>query len=133
MAWGMYSIRGKTAASPTLATASNFLRTLPFAGLLSLLSLTMISSASIDKRGLFYALISGALTSGLGYAIWYRVLPALRSSTAAVVQLSVPVIAVVGGVLFLDEAINLRVTLASLAILGGIALVVMQRAQATQR
>lgn len=133
MAWGMYSIRGKTADSPTLATASNFLRTLPFAGLLSLLSLTMISSASIDKRGLFYALISGALTSGLGYAIWYRVLPALRSSTAAVVQLSVPVIAVVGGVLFLDEAINLRVTLASLAILGGIALVVMQRAQATQR
>lgn len=133
MAWGIYSIRGKTAGSPTLATASNFLRTLPFAGLLSLLSLTMISSASIDKHGLLYALISGALTSGLGYAIWYRVLPELRSSTAAVVQLSVPVIAVVGGVLFLDEAINLRVTLASLAILGGIALVVMQRAQATQR
>ena len=130
MAWGMYSIRGKTACSPTLATASNFLRTLPFAGLLSLLSLTMISSASIDKRGLVYALISGALTSGLGYAIWYRVLPALRSSTAAVVQLSVPVIAVVGGVLFLGEAISLRIALASLAILGGIALVVTQRAEA---
>lgn len=126
MAWGMYSIRGKAINAPTLATASNFLRTLPFAGLLSL---AMISSANIDQRGVLYALVSGAITSGLGYAIWYRVLPALRSSTAAIVQLSVPVIAVFGGVVFLNEGINLRVGLASLAILGGIGLVVVRRAE----
>jgi len=80
--------------------------------------------ASLDATGTLYAVVSGALTSGIGYAIWYMALPALRATTAATVQLSVPVVAALGGVLFLGEAITWRTSLASIAILGGVALVI---------
>ncbi len=120
--WGVYSLRGKNGADPTGITASNFIRSIPFAVVLSLCS---IDNLVIDTTGIFYAIMSGAIASGIGYAIWYRVLPAMKTTSAATVQLSVPVIAAIGGVAFLGESITLRLALASGAILGGIALVIL--------
>jgi drug/metabolite transporter (DMT)-like permease len=127
IAWGIYSLRGKGTGDPIKATAGNFLRAAPIAIALSLLT---IHHAAVDAAGLGYAVLSGALASGLGYAIWYSVLPALKATSAATVQLSVPVIAALGGVLFLGESISLRLVLASLAILGGIALMILEKAKA---
>jgi drug/metabolite transporter (DMT)-like permease len=124
LAWGIYSLRGKGAGDPTLVTAGNFLRALPMALVLSLL---MLNNRSIDALGLGYALASGALASGVGYAIWYTALPGLKATQAATVQLSVPVLAAVGGIVFLDELLTKRLVLASMAILGGIALVIWER------
>lgn len=126
MAWGVYSLRGRGAGDPTRVTAGNFLRAVPLALALSL-AMLLLKDASLDTAGVGYAVASGALTSGLGYALWYAVLPALKATTAATVQLSVPVIAALGGIAFLGEAVTLRLALASAAILGGIALVVLQR------
>lgn len=124
IAWGIYSLRGKGAGDPTGVTAGNFLRAVPMAAVLSLLTL---NTANFDKAGVGYAIASGALASGAGYAIWYAALPALTASTAAIVQLSVPVIAALGGVMLLDEPISLRLSVASVAVLGGIALFVMRK------
>ncbi len=124
MAWGVYSLRGKGAGDPTRVTAGNFLRAVPIA---AALSLVMFNDASLDTAGFWYAVASGTLASGIGYAIWYTALPALKATRAATVQLSVPVIAAAGGILFLGEPITLRLTLASAAILGGIALVILER------
>lgn len=128
LAWGVYSLRGKRmpdcAADPVQVTAGNFLRTVPMALGLSLL---LLNRLSVDGTGVGLAVLSGALASGLGYAIWYRVLPALKSTHAATVQLSVPVIAAVGGVVFMGEVIGWPMVLASCAILGGIALVILDK------
>ncbi len=124
MAWGLYSLRGKGAGDPLRVTAGNFLRTLPMAWLLSL---AMLPHQALNGIGIAYAVASGALASGVGYAIWYRVLPAMTDSLAATVKLSVPVIAALGGTLFLDEPLSLRLLLASLAVLGGIALVILKK------
>ena len=121
VAWGIYSLRGKGGGDPTRVTAGNFMRAAPIAAALSLATLDALS---LDRAGVGYAIASGALASGVGYAIWYRVLPALKSTHAATVQLSVPVLAAVGGVVFLGEALSLRLVLASTAILGGVALVI---------
>ena len=124
ISWGVYSLRGRGGINPTENTASNFIRTLPFA---ALLSVAMLSHAAFDSQGIGYAVISGALASGLGYAIWYGVLPGLRATTAAIVQLSVPVIAALGGAIILREAITQQLLFSAIAILGGIALVVAGR------
>lgn len=121
VAWGIYSLRGKGAGDPSRVTAGNFLRAALIA---AALSLSMINGVTLDSAGVGYAVASGALASGMGYAIWYAVLPALKATNAATVQLSVPVIAAAGGVIFLGEAVTLRLVLASVAILGGIALVI---------
>ena len=126
IAWGVYSLRGRGTADPTRVTAGNFLRAAPIALAGSLL---WTQGAVPDPAGLGYAVASGALASGVGYAIWYSVLPSLRSTTAAVVQLSVPVLATFGGALLLGEPVTLRVVLTSAAILGGIAAVVLGRAR----
>ncbi len=128
-AWGIYSLRGKRqqnqgAADPTRVTAGNFLRTVPMALLLSLL---MVKHLSLDWAGVELAILSGALASGLGYAIWYQALPALKATHASTVQLSVPVIAALGGVVFIGEAVSWPMVLASVAILGGIALVILEK------
>jgi drug/metabolite transporter (DMT)-like permease len=120
IAWGVYSLRGKSGGDPTAATAGNFVRSLPFALLLALVAARPVG---LDRTGVVYAMASGALASGLGYAVWYAVLPSLRATTAASVQLSVPVIAALGGVLLLAEPITLRLVLGSAAVLGGIAAV----------
>lgn len=128
LAWGIYSLRGKGAGDPTRVTAGNFLRAAPVAIALSLFMFSFsFKGASLDAAGFWYAVSSGALTSGIGYAIWYAALPALKATNAATVQLSVPVIAALGGIAFLGEPITLRLGLASAAILGGIALVVLEK------
>ncbi len=124
IAWGVYSLRGKGAGDPTRVTAGNFLRAAAIAVFLSLL---LHDGAAVDGAGLLYAILSGALASGIGYAIWYTVLPALKATHAATVQLSVPVLAAVGGVAFLAEPLTLRLAFASVAILGGIALVILEK------
>ena len=124
IAWGIYSLRGKGVGSPIAATAGNFLRTVPLTACLSLL---MLQQMSWDAAGLVYAVLSGALTSGIGYAIWYQVLPAIKSTTAATVQLSVPVIAAAGGIFLLGEPLGWRLLVASSAILMGIAMVIHQK------
>jgi drug/metabolite transporter (DMT)-like permease len=88
------------------------------------LSLIMMTSARIDMAGMGYAVASGAFASGMGYAVWYMALPLLQATTAATVQLSVPVIAAVGGILLLSEPLTLRLLFAGVAILGGIAIVI---------
>lgn len=122
MAWGIYSVRGKGAGDALTVTAGNFLRAAPMA---LAVSLVLLRSASPDPAGAWYAFLSGALTSGVGYALWYTALPFLKSTTAAAVQLGVPTIAALGGVVFLDEPLTLRLLAASAAIIGGIALVVL--------
>lgn len=124
VAWGVYSLRGRGGGDATAVTAGNFVRSVPMALALSLLALPLLS---LDLKGVWYAIASGALASGVGYAVWYRALPGLRPVSAATVQLSVPVIAALGGVMFLAEAPGVRLVLASLAILGGIALVIVNR------
>jgi drug/metabolite transporter (DMT)-like permease len=117
IAWGVYSLRGRGLGDATQATAGNFVRTAPLA---LVISLVMWPSASVDMRGAFYAVASGALASGVGYAIWYSVLPSLRATSAATIQLSVPAIAAIAGVIFLGEPIGLRLAVSSVAILGGV-------------
>ena len=124
IAWGVYSLRGKGTGDPTNVTAGNFLRAIPFAATLSVLTL---HGLAMDAAGFWYAVFSGALASGIGYAIWYAALPELKATHAATVQLSVPVIAALGGIVFLGEPITLRLGLASIAILGGIALVMLEK------
>ena len=126
VSWGIYSLRGKGAGDPTRVIAGNFWRAAPLAlglGLVMLLS----RDVSLDASGFWLAVASGALTSGIGYAVWYTVVPALKATTAASVQLSVPVLAALGGIAFLGEPLTLRLALTSVAILGGIALVVLQK------
>ena len=124
IAWGAYSLMGRASTHPIETTAGNFLRAALFGALLSAVSLGMFAW---DARGAMLAVLSGAVASGLGYATWYTVLPALRATHAATVQLSVPVIAAIGGVLLLGERLSLRLVLCSVAILGGIALVLHAR------
>jgi drug/metabolite transporter (DMT)-like permease len=124
IAWGVYSLRGKGEGDPTLITAGNFFRAMSIAVVMSIF---MMKGVSIDIAGVGFAVLSGALASGLGYAIWYSVLPILKASNAAIVQLSVPVIAAVAGIVFLAEPITLQFGLASLAILGGIALFLVEK------
>jgi len=124
VAWGIYSLRGKGAGDATRVTAGNFMRSVPIT---LLLALVLYQRSNLDVNGILYAMVSGALASGVGYAIWYTVLPALKNTSAASVQLSVPVIAAVGGVIFLAEPMTLRLLLTSTAILGGIALVIVKK------
>ena len=127
VAWGVYSLRGKAAGDPTCMTAGNFLRAAPLAMALGMI---LLPWATVDRAGAWYAVLSGALASGVGYAIWYAALRGLSAATAATVQLSVPVIAAAGGVVLLAEPMTLRLLMASVAILGGVALVIANRQSA---
>ena len=127
IAWGIYSLRGKRPGDPLAATAGNFLRAAPMALALSAL---LARNAHASTAGLALAVASGAVTSGIGYVIWYAALVGLSAMRAATVQLSVPPIAAFGGVLLLAEPVSLRLMLASAAILGGIAIGLTSRARA---
>jgi drug/metabolite transporter (DMT)-like permease len=123
-AWAVYSLRGAGAADASAVTAGNFARA---AVLATGLGLVMLPWASVDRAGVVYAIVSGALTSGLGYVVWYVALRGLNTIEAATVQLSVPVVAAVGGILFIGEPVTLRIVLCGAAILGGVALVVLHK------
>ncbi|TAL94252.1 MAG: DMT family transporter [Paraburkholderia sp.] len=128
VAWGVYSLRGRGVADPLAATAGNFARAAPFALLLSVLFIANARTYA-NGAGVVLAIVSGALTSGIGYVIWYAALSRLTAMRAATVQLSVPLIAAFGGVAFLSETITPRLVAASAAILGGIAMVLGSRSR----
>jgi drug/metabolite transporter (DMT)-like permease len=123
-AWGIYSLRGRRVSSPVAATTDNFVRSVPF---VFIVSAATIRSVDVSVAGVVLASASGALASGVGYVIWYAALRYITATRAAIVQLSVPAIAAVGGVLFLSESISLRLVLASALILGGVGLAVAAR------
>ncbi|WP_271949187.1 DMT family transporter [Ruegeria faecimaris] len=122
--WAAYSLAGRSEPNALAGTAANFVIALPVtAGALLLLG----GGWQMTGTGLLLSAISGAVTSGLGYALWYRVLPQLAPTVAAVVQLSVPVIAILGGVLLLSETAEARLLIGAALVLGGIALAVLRR------
>ncbi len=124
IAWGIYSLLGKSSKNPIENTTANFLRSVPFAIGVSLVALPQLN---LSTRGILLAIASGAITSGLGYALWYQALKGLSATQAAIVQLVVPILAALGGIIFLEEVFSLRLGIASLLILGGIAIAVVGR------
>jgi drug/metabolite transporter (DMT)-like permease len=124
VAWGIYSIRGRGVKAPVAMTAGNFSRAVPFALAASIVA---IAWAEMTPEGALIAVTSGALTSGLGYVLWYKALKGLTTTQASVLQLLVPVLAAIGGVMVLSEAMTARLLLASMLILGGVAVAVMAR------
>lgn len=124
VAWGFYTLAGKGSVNPLADTSFNFLRTLPLVGTLLAVS---VQQAQLSSPGVMLAVMSGAVASGIGYTIWYMALTGLGAVQAAVLQLIVPVIAAIGGVIFADEPLSLRLVLSGLLILGGILVVILGR------
>lgn len=124
MAWGIYTLRGGRSMHPLADTAFNFTRTTPLVIVLALIAMPTIR---LSFEGIILAVMSGAVASGIGYTVWYIALSGLSATEAAVVQLSVPVIAAIGGIVFLSEAIAVRLICAAAMILGGILIVVLGR------
>ena len=130
IAWGFYTLAGKGSVNPLRDTSFNFLRTLPF--VIGLVAIT-IQRSSLSQEGILLAVLSGGIASGLGYTIWYTALGGLSAIQAAVVQLLVPVIASVGGIVFLDEIFSFRLALSSIMILSGILAVMLGRYYSVQK
>lgn len=124
LGWGIYSLRGKSVKMPLQATAINFLIAAPFGLMIWFL---FPQGEPISQQGVLLAMASGAIASGLGYAVWYSVLPKLESSFAAIVQLTVPVIALAGGIVFLGEVATLSFGISTALILGGVGLAVLSK------
>ncbi|WP_026006178.1 DMT family transporter [Moritella dasanensis] len=122
VAWGVYTLKGRSSKNPLMDTTYNFLRTIPFVVLLVVFTLHNLNYSS---EGIMLALLSGAITSGVGYTIWYIALTSLSSTQAAVIQLSVPVIAALGGVMFVSETITTRLIISTAIVLGGILMVIL--------
>lgn len=126
VAWGIYTLQGRGASNPAITTAGNFIKAAPMAIILWLaVNFSTTSAINLANSGIIYALLSGIVTSGIGYIIWYSVLPELKATQAAIVQLSVPLIVTLAGALLLNEAITLRIIIAAVAILTGTVLVLM--------
>ena len=130
IAWGIYTLKGRRSKNPLLDTAYNFLRTTP---LVIILAIIAMNTLNYSTEGIVLALLSGGITSGIGYTIWYIALGGLTSTQAAVLQLSVPLIAALGGVIFVSEAITFRLMISATLVLGGILIVVLGRYYFTQR
>ena len=126
ISWGVYSIRGRSESDALASTTSNFLLSLAFVAALTGLT---FSSASASHAGFAIAIMSGALTSGVGYVIWYAALDHLSAMQAALVQLGVPAIAAAGGVVFLGESLTLRLLVSSVLVLGGICLAMFRKSR----
>ena len=124
VAWGFYTLRGKGSTDPLKDTAGNFVRAVPFA---AAVLLVFAADLQISSRGVVLAVVSGAVASGIGYTVWYKALKHLTSTRAAVLQLAVPVIAAIGGTVFIGEILTMRLMIASLLIIGGIAIVIAGR------
>ncbi|MBU2918224.1 DMT family transporter [Psychrosphaera sp. F3M07] len=124
VAWAIYTLLGRGSKQPILDTSANFLRTIPFVVVLILFT---VHDAQLTNWGIIYSILSGAVTSAVGYAIWYLVLKDLTVTQAAVLQLLVPILAALGGVLFVSEMISMRLVISSLLVLGGILMVIIGR------
>ena len=124
IAWGVYSLRGRGSEAPVVVTTDNFLRSIPF---VLFISLIFFQNLHITFTGAFFASLSGGLTSAIGYVIWYAALRDLSATSAALVQLIVPVLAALGGVVLLSEQLTVRLLLSSAMIIGGVALALAQR------
>ena len=124
IAWGIYTLKGRGSKNPIMDTAFNFLRTMPF---VIILAIVTFKYAHYSSEGILLAVLSGSIASGIGYMIWYSALSGLSVTQAAVLQLLVPVIAAVGGIIFFSESISFRLTVSSAMILGGILMVVLGR------
>lgn len=124
IAWAIYTLRGRTSTHPLADTAFNFVRTTP---LVIILTLIAIPSIQLSYEGIILAIMSGAVASGIGYTVWYIALRGLSATIAAVVQLAVPVIAAIGGIVFVSEPVTLRLIFSAVMILGGILIVVLGR------
>jgi drug/metabolite transporter (DMT)-like permease len=124
IAWGIYSLRGKSASDPLSATAGNFVRSVPIAIVLAAIFLSQLQASPF---GLLMAALSGAVTSGMGYALWYQALRGLTPTQGAIVQLTVPAIAAAGGIALLGEPLTLRFAICSILILGGVAIAILAR------
>lgn len=122
MSWGFYTLFGRSSKQPLVDTGYNFIKTLPMVVILALITM---KNATPTAEGIVLAALSGGITSGIGYAIWYVALGGLTSTQAAVLQLTVPIIAAFGGVIFVSEPVSRRLVMASFLILGGILLVVL--------
>lgn len=121
IAWGFYSLFGRKLGDPLTATAGNFVRATPF------LLLLLPFAGSVESRGIILAVLSGSISSGMGYALWYSILPNLKAAQAASVQLSVPIIASTAAIFLLGENLTFNLAIASVAILGGIGFVILGR------
>jgi drug/metabolite transporter (DMT)-like permease len=124
ISWGLYSLRGRGVANPLSQTTSNFVRAVPLAIVVSLIAR---AQAHVTWPGALLAVASGALTSGLGYVLWYAALRRVTATRAAVVQLTVPVLAGAGGVIFLGETISSRLVVSAMVVLGGVSLALVGR------
>ncbi len=123
--WGLYSLSARGARHPIRATAGNFVRCLPFTA--AFVALALAGSAQVTTRGAVLAAVSGTITTGLGYCVWYAVLPSLGAARGAIVQLAVPVFASLGAIVLLDEPLRRDVAIGGAIILGGLALALWQR------
>jgi drug/metabolite transporter (DMT)-like permease len=124
VSWGIYSLRGRGSRSPVAVTRDNFLRSTPF---VLLTGLIFLDNLHVTFAGALFAALSGGLTSAIGYVIWYAALRDHSATSAALVQLLVPVLAALGGVVLLSETLTLRLLLSSAMIIGGVALALTQR------
>ena len=122
IAWGIYTLKGRSSKNPLMDTSYNFIRTIPF---VILLMVVTAQHLHYSTQGVILALLSGGITSGVGYTIWYIALRGLTSTQAAVIQLSVPIIAAIGGVIFVSEEITTRLIVSAVIVLGGILMVVL--------
>lgn len=121
IAWGFYTLRGRKSANPLTDTTGNFIRTIPMA---ALVSLPFLSQIYLSQKGILLAVLSGAIASGVGYSVWYAALKYHTAVRAAILQLSVPILTAIGGVIFLSEEIEMRLILAAALVLGGIGLAI---------
>jgi drug/metabolite transporter (DMT)-like permease len=124
IAWGIYSLIGHNSKNPLMDTGYNFIRTIPF---IILLFIIFINHMNYSSEGILLAILSGGITSGIGYVLWYRALGGLTTIQAAVVQLLVPLIAAFGGIVFVSESITFRLIISAIFVLGGILLVMNSR------
>ena len=124
VAWGLYTLRGKVSTDPLADTTGNFIRSVP---MVALAFLPFVSQIHLSNRGIALAILSGSVASGIGYTVWYSALNFHTATRAAVLQLTVPVIASVGGLLFMSETADLRLIVASGLVLGGIGLTIVGR------
>ncbi len=124
LAWGVYSLRGRGSNDPITATTDNFIRAVP---IVVVFGLVQLNEAGWSTYGLLLAIVSGSLTSGIGYVLWYTALRGLTATRAAIVQLAVPILAAAGGVLLLSESVTPRLVIASIAVVAGVGFAVTGR------